>query len=478
MKILRGIVQELTDEAFEQLLEAVSSQKESKSRQVLSLLRNRVLNEKELIQHIGISSGAFYTLKSRLLPRVVQYYTQLKESKIRYLREEAARVSLVVLNNPRMISLSFLKDLEKKLIAYDMSAELATVYKHLARLHRFDEQYEQYERLYQRHIAFSLSVVKAEDILYDFVYRLGYYHITKDEQYKVELNDLLDELENTYFLYDSHRLYTIFQIVRHYHRCAFLSVDELKMLEIEVEEMMDKLERIFARYDLDPFYGVIRNLIPLLNFEYYVRIQNEVKANFYLEEIVSLIEYQFKAHLWGFFISQFILSLITKLKQDGDLVSFMKPADQFLSAYFVEPNETSHLVIFFQYRALIAFYQKEYTRAAKIIYNLQSLSTLKSLNRISIELRLLQALMYSLAGDEELYQKNITAAKRKSLEGADLTVSVKNFAKILFLINKARTEKVETEKWSKYWGRFNSAEGNPAGLLNNIYLEKDLMRGL
>jgi len=475
MKIIQNIIRELSEDGFQEMLKSVTPQRESKSRQLLELLQEKAYTEKEAAEKLDINTGALYTLKSRLVPKVVQYFTNLKDNRIRLLRQEAARVSFVVLNNERMISLSFLKDLEKKLIAYDMSSELAVVYKHLSRLHRFDEHYETYERSYQKHIAFSLAVSKAEDLLYEYIYHLGYYHITRNIEFREQLDDILEELEHTFNLYESHRLYTIFQIVQHYHRCTFLSTAELKLLELEVEEMVAKLEDIFVTYDLDPFYGVIRNLIPFLNFEYYVRIQNEVKANHYLAEISSLIEYQFKAHLWGFFISQFLLSLIYKLKNDGDLNSFLIPAEQFRTGYFVEQNESSHLVIFFQYKSMTAFYQGKFAKAALDMNTLLNLNSFKSLPGLHLELKMFQAFMYALSGDTELYLKLIASVKRNAGKNNPLATSVKSFSKVLYLLNKSHNDHVEGYKMEKYWNHFTSEEGNPARLFFHLYLKSDLL---
>src|SRR5687767_2119164 len=117
MKLIQNILRELPRDGFREMLETIAPQKDSKSRILLELLQENDYDEKDLLAKLAINPGAFYTLKSRLIPKVVQYYTHLKENRIRLLREEAARVSFVVLNNERMISMSFLKELEKKLIA-------------------------------------------------------------------------------------------------------------------------------------------------------------------------------------------------------------------------------------------------------------------------------------------------------------------------------------------------------------------------
>ncbi len=478
MKLIQDIVHELSRDGFNEMLESVAPQKESKSRTLLEILRTQKLSDKEIQEKLDLTPGAYYTLKSRLLPKLVHYYTHRNENTIRLLREEAARVSFVVLNNDRTISLTFLKDLEKKLVAYDMSAELAIVYKQLARLHRFDEQFDTYEKAYQKHIGFSLAVSKAEDLLYEYIYHLGYYHLTHNGGYRQKLDDLLDELESTFNLYESHRLYTLFHIVQHYHRCAFLDSETLKTLEIEVEGIMDQLEAYFERYGLDPFYGVIRNLLPFLNFEYYVHIGNRVKANHYLGEIVTLIEEQFRAHLWSFFISQFLLSLMEKLKTDGELDSFLKPADRFRSGYFIEQNESSHMVIFFRYRSMVAFYRGDYARAALEINNLRNISNFKSLPLIEIELKLFQAFMYTLLDETELYLKLVASAKRQAQIDEETRCSVKSFSKILFLLHKNHTRKISESNLEKYWNHFNSPEGNPTGLFNHLKLDMELLYNL
>lgn len=478
MELVRSIVRKLDKDGFEELKNFISGQRDSKSKALLDLLRNKQVKDEELAEKLDITSGAFYTLKSRLTPRVVHFYTNLNENKIRLLREEAARVSFIVYNNERMISLSFLKDLEKKLKEYDMSSELAIIYKQLARLQRFDASHDYYEREYQKHIAFSLAVSKAEDLLYEYIYNLGYYQLTKGTRYQERLEDLLDELENTFNLYESHRLYTIFQIVKHYHQCNFLNKEALALEEIEVENRIAKLQEILEKYNLDPFYGIIRNLIPFLFFEYYVRIGNKVKANYYLEEISYFIEDQFKAHLWSFFITQFLISLMYKLRMDGDMSSFLKMSDKFRQGYFVEDNELSHLTTYFRYKALTEFYAGNYSKAALVINNLMQVAQFKNFPELETEFKLFQAWMYVLADEPELYLKLIQSAKRQAKGFNKLSVSVKTFSKVLFIINKSKMQKVDEEKLIKYWSYTQTPEYNPSELMEYLYMNETLLTDL
>ncbi len=58
-----------------------------------------------------------------------------------------------------------------------------------------------------------------------------------------------------------------------------------------------------------------------------------------------------------------------------------------------------------------------------------------------------------------------------------MAISVKNFSKILYLLNKSHQDYVDEGKMEKYWKRFNSEEGNPAKLLNHLHLTNELLLG-
>jgi len=461
------------------MLKNVAPHSDSKSRNYLKILASSELSEIEIQEKLDMNPGALYTLKSRLTTKVVHYYTNLRDNKIRLLREEAARVPTIVFSNEKLIAISFLKDLEKKLREYDLSSELALVYKQLARLHRFENSYAHYESLYQRHIAYSLAVSKAEDLMYEYIFNLGYYHLTKlqvEETYAERLEDLLDELENTFSLYESHRLFTIYHIVKWYHECTFLNREDLALQEIEFERTMAQIDQNLERYSLDPFYTMIRSLKPFLFFEYYVRINNKAKAKFYLDEIYEQSSNQLKAHLWSFFVSQFLLSLMRKLNQDHDLEVFLHFSDKFKSGNFLEDNELSHLVSFYRYKSLTEFYRENYSKAALVLNELRQVARFKEFPSLDIELKLFQAWMYVIQGETDLYLKMVQSAKRQAKTDERLRISVKSIAKVLFILNKSHYEKVKDEQLFIYLHHSQSPEGNPAKLFNYLYTTDESMR--
>lgn len=49
-----------------------------------------------------------------------------------------------------------LRELEKQLIEYDLNAELILVYKTLAQLHLYSEEYDVYETKFNKHVALAI----------------------------------------------------------------------------------------------------------------------------------------------------------------------------------------------------------------------------------------------------------------------------------------------------------------------------------
>src|SRR6185436_7744437 len=125
---------------------------------------------------------------------------------ISVLKEEVARVPAMVFTSNRKVTTRALTDLEKKLLDYDLSNELIVVYKTLARLHLYTSDYDYYEKLYNKHVAYSLAVVKAEDFFFEFTKRLGVYLLTRNESNPEAVKATMRQLTNLAEIYISHRL--------------------------------------------------------------------------------------------------------------------------------------------------------------------------------------------------------------------------------------------------------------------------------
>lgn len=468
MEVLSKLVNTLTPKQYSSLLEKVGGDQNHKNFITLECLRNGD-NLEDIQQLLGISIGAFNTHKSRLLKKVSDVLSSLQANKLSLLKEETARINHIVLQNDREVSLRILFDMEARLKKYDLANELSTVYKLLARLHLFYPEYEKYEMLYKKYVAFSLAVTKAEDLLYGFIYNLSNYYLNSKEQYKQDIEYQLSQLENYTELYSSHRLYVINTIATIYYDCNFINIEDLKLKEIEVENKLHKMSNILDKYTDDEFYQNITNMIPYLFFEYYANIGNTVKAHYYLEKINKTIPQVSNKQLWPFFITQMINSVVSELLTVGKL-SLIIETQHILKIHY-QPNaqEVPHYISFYRFSAIIKFLEKEYKQAAKIINDIRNNVPLKNYMEVDAELKLFLAFLYANLNDESLCNRYLSSTKRLVIEDAELKPVVKAFGKVISLILKNKRSGKEKEKIQHYFQRFNQL--NQKRLL--FFIDKD-----
>lgn len=456
MDLLTKIIKTLPAESYENLLEKVGIQPQHPNYIIISKIREGGDMEGLNIA-LNLSKGAYNTHKSRLLKKVSHLVSKLEENTISKLKEETARLSQIALQNDREVSIRVLLDLEKKLKEYDLANELATIYKHLARLHRFYPEYEYYEMEYKRNVAYALTVTKAEDQLYDFIFHLSHFHLNRADTGKAEVSALLVRLDNTCKLYKSHRLFVIYNIAKIYHDCSLLPTDELAMQELNMESVWKELQVIFDKYAEDAFYNSLKHLIPFLLFEYYVKVGNKVKANHYLTAINTIIPRVANMQLWPFFINQVILSIVSKFVNDGNKELMFEFEETLYGCYLPNPQETPHFICHTRFRAMVAFYKGNYARAAKIINNLRNTISMKDYPTADVELKLFQAFQYALQNDPELAERLVASVKRQVNTDRVLKNLVKLFGKIISLILKHHHNGAEKENIKKYWHRFKEA---------------------
>jgi hypothetical protein len=209
MEILSKTIKKLTEEEYQQLLQDVSGNKKNKPFLVLETTREREVEDSEMMEILQVNPSAYYTLKSRLNSKIASILSKKVQNPIQTLMDEVSRVPAHLFGNNREFSVRALKELEKQLIDYDLNAELILVYKTLAQLHLHSEEFDSYETKFNKHVAFSLAVSKAEGLFFRFIKKLGVYQLNGQESELEEVILMKRELSNICELYDSHRLYKI-----------------------------------------------------------------------------------------------------------------------------------------------------------------------------------------------------------------------------------------------------------------------------
>ena len=164
MKSIRSIVNALTENDVKEIKNSFYRDNDK-----VALLFNMLLGEvvdEEIRETLGLSTNAYSTLRSRLHTKVQNHLIALSDNPTRAdVLNKLLSIDDIIFTQKPTIALTTLKKLERELIRFDLSNELTVVYKYLKKLHLNTTEYFHYSQLYNRHVAYSLALDKAEDLL-------------------------------------------------------------------------------------------------------------------------------------------------------------------------------------------------------------------------------------------------------------------------------------------------------------------------
>ncbi len=476
METLNKTIKKLNENEYQELLSAVAGRKNNKPYLVLEAARNNNYDEDRMMELLNVNPSTYYTLKSRLNERIAQYLSQNVKNPIGALKDKVALVPAMVFGNDREVALRALKNLEKQLIEYDLSNELIVVYKAMARLSMYNGDFDYYEKEYNRHVAYSLAVVKAEDLFYDFVKRAGNFLLTKDEKDKEYVQACLRELTNISELYQGHRLFVMYNLVRIYYLCIFTKAENLRSLEIEVDTILQQIKKNFEKYELDTFYQSIKFLVDYLYFEYYQRSGNPVRADHYYKQINKNIpEVAFKP-VFSFYVTQFLHSKVDRFlgnRNVEELVDINSELESSFETSITEPYPCISLRFFL---AIGKFYEGDYSSAARIMNNLRNELSMKKFLFTDVEHKLFQAMQYCFMGEDGLCSQLLQSVKRQITEDEKMFDSAAIFIKLLKAAIKPEEFRKKVKRLTEIYESFKNANTGNKTILWFVKLDEAMIR--
>jgi hypothetical protein len=475
MENLNKTIKKLSEEEYKVLLEAVTGNKKNKPYQVMELARTKELNDTQMMEILEVNSSAYYTLKSRLIDKIASI---LFQKPINALKEKVAHVSSSMFDENKFMTINFLKDLEKQLIEYDLSNELVTVYKTLARVHIYNpEEYEYYDQLYQKHTAFSLSVEKAEDLLYIFVRDLGIYKLTRLPEDMKKAKSTRRELFNITELYESHRLFVLYNIIGIYYQCAFThKLATLKTKEAEIENVLQEINKTFEKYDLDPFYFNIKVLIDFLYVQFYYHTENIYRAEPFYKKVKEALPILINKHIFNFFIVQFLNSKLEKYLFN-DRVEELCDLNPLLESNFeIDENEVYHTIYYRSFIAHTKFYSENYKEAANIMNDLRNKVSMRHFSHTDVECKLFQALQYCFMGEEEMCKQLFSSVNRQLVNVESNYENVELFIKLIKAALKPADLRKKIKKIEELYAQYCKVNTGELQILRYVKLDDKLIR--
>ena len=477
MDTLNKTIKKLSDDEYQQLVAEVSGNRKNKPFIVLETTRHRDVDDSEMMDILQVNPNAYYTLKSRLNSKIAGILSKKVENPIQGLLNEVSRVPAHLFGGNRDFSIRALRELEKQLIEYDLNAELIHVYKTLAQLNLHTEDYEFYNKKYQRHVAYSLAVTKAEAIFFNYLKDLGAYQLTGENEAWLRLTVMEQELENISELYDSHRLYVIRNIVGLYSMFNASGADDgLLAKAVEVDNVLMRMNAIFEKYPLDTFYQNLKCAADILHFEYHVRTGQLARAEQSMQRIHHLLPVLLDKHILNFFVVQFLRGKMMKYRQDGVLNDLAWGVEMYSTQLDPDSCESAHVVAVSRYLALVRFYGGDYSGAARKINELRNKLPLKQFLFADLDSKIFQALQYCILGDDGLCHQVLSSIKRQIKDREEEFASIRPAMKLIKTALKPADYRKKVKRIAEMWNDYQFEYKAAFDVLGQLRIDEAVVR--
>jgi signal recognition particle subunit SEC65 len=436
------IVKSFSEEEYNFLYESVSSNKADKSSLLLKIAREKNMEDKDCVTALDIKPNAFYTLKSRLNQKIESYLISKMEAPKMDLIKKVSYATDIFLTTDRTILSVMLKRLEKELSDYDLPYELTKIYQMLKKLYVTQpEQQYQYSQLYNKNVAYTLALDRAEDATGRYFQAYGSYFMSKSIEDLIQLEVIQMELDNTAKLYESHRLYVLNSMVKVFHILFVPSKNTQESLS-DVEDIFDQVSETFAKFPTDTGYLQMAVVFDFLKFEYYHKLGLPKKEAPYYEQVNFMLGNFLQYYNFNTFPGQFLLSKLERVNKLGTESGLLEENETTLEGFNPDMKQLPTYIIYHIYLAICHFYTHNYKQAARTLNNLKNDVSFKNYPHIEMEIKLLLALQYAKMKEEDMTMQLIKSVQRqiRNDEARDYN-GAKMFIKVLNKIISGQGEK-------------------------------------
>lgn len=458
MSKLKNIIRQLTENDFTCIYDMLMDSNASKSAYLLKFFKERKFSDTKIMEELEVNSNAYYTLRSRLNEKIEEYFVQAMESPKADILKKVSNINNIIYTKRQNIVIATLKKLEKELTEYDLTNELVGIYKNLKKFHMHTPEHYHYSQLYNKHIAFTLALDKAEDLLGDYFKKFGHYYLTKDETTKLELALIAKEIENVSRLYASHRMYVYKSALCIFHH-IYIDKNYLPEDATSVQSIFDKLDTIFTTYDSDIHYHHLKIVFDFLRFCYYKSTEDTHRAEIYyadLNENASIFMSNYGFYTFPVFLLTSKMqkqALITDKNLDS---SMMEEAKTLFTDFEPDTDDVPKFTTYGCYRALGYFYAGKYDQAAKTLLSLLTDMNFKKYTDTQIEVKCLLAMQYCFLKEQDLFNQLMSSVQRQiRISGKDRLEYLVILTKILKISFSENTNRMKLAKMKIYISKLN-----------------------
>ncbi|MBL7884609.1 MAG: hypothetical protein JNL69_11105, partial [Bacteroidia bacterium] len=280
MEKLKKIILQLDNEKY-QFVEKTFV--DNHSNKFLILLQHYRSNASDdLLELLKCNENALYVLKSRLYDKIQKHLLEFMRSQDFSIEKQPVSLDEYLVLYPRDTAIAMLHEMEKEYSKKSDFVNLINLYSVLKKAYHYSDKYYLYTQLFNKHVAYAISLEKANDVLLDFNRTLSNYYFSDSSEDIEKLVLLKDEIKNICFLNNSHNIELIYNLVL-IQLSLFANVELHD--EEPVEDILKVSDEIFKKHTQDPQTIKFEPVFDFLKFEYYQSTNQHKKALLYYEKV-------------------------------------------------------------------------------------------------------------------------------------------------------------------------------------------------
>ena len=473
----KSIVLQLKEEEYNSLCQQFLETKAEKYLKLLRLYRENQHSDEEIQELLGVNMSAYYTLKSRLFDKIQDFLTNNMSTPVIDLLRKVANIPTLIYDTHRETAIAILTKLESELQNYDMPYELSSVYSALKKLNLHSPKYYEYTQAYNKHLAYTIALDKAEDLLNNFMKTLGEYNASRLKSHLNYLALIKQEIRHVCGLYSSHHL-EVYQKFVDISYALFVPDQEAIKDDEPIEDLLARLEKIFSEYEQDNNYQHLKLVYNFLAFEYYHKLNLPKKAYKYYDEVNKKLA-SFMLYNHCAFTTKFLISKIQHYLDVNAEAELFEQNRLVFANYEPDKNDVPNYIAYAKYIAASAFYARKYQEAVQTLNTLINDISFKNYPHAEIEIKLLLALNYSMINKYDPATSLLRSVTRKVRE-LDDEMGYENalvFYKILALQMSSSARHIDT-KIAQLFAKFELLNQKSNRMLEYLRADENLVKNL
>jgi hypothetical protein len=423
------------------------------------------IKDEEIITHLNLNANSFYVLKSRLYSKIKKQISEDIDVNKESVLNDLNQLQEICYNQPREIAAAFLEKLEEDLLKFDMHSELLLVYSALKKIYLQSENYFHYSQLYNKHVAFWLSLEKSEAILGNFNQILAEYEFSKSQLTLSKLSFLQQEIQNHLNLNPSRQI----EIIKNLADIElFLSGSELIGNDFDVEKTLNETFQKINELPDSSGRKKWQVAIDYLYFEYYKRngASSKVKTLQYYQKLNSqlstLLLYNSICLTPGFLISK--LQFLNETGQVSDLLN------EDPSVILSDPYDSYSKVMLAIYNSIRSYYLGKVKEAISLLNEVLNTLSFKDLFHISTEIKLTLSYFYIQQKEFDMAE-NLTKSIYRKIKSEEELNGYKNVLDLIKLFSFEINDSDDDAKKKDTFILFTARNTGKHAVLNHLLPE-------